>query len=378
MSSKMWIVVHFIKENSIEAVPNTWYNSKEQKCARLLSKNSVKRMIKKRIYPNKFEFKLFSARNLGHPYTSLFEARSKGKKSQFLSDLSSENEDYVINRKTKSTKKDTISSLMTSLIPNPPSLVTGKKNASVNVEFNTVLESEIDMTDSDPEYVLIKTPVKSPNTFNMPVESQYNFNSYYIKSPIGKILVENDGLLTSVYQKHFSGKPLSQSTISTPVETVKTYKRALFMSEPPQKFIKDTVLISETNSKRTIYKKKEDDYSMPPADFQKFVISSLTKIKYDLTALSHTVNACNMILESGGKLMSSNLPNMIKETLLLEKIFPIKVIGELENLEQKIKDDKQFRLNIISKLTLLVETKSVGDSVRRIMSKMFEDNVLLE
>lgn len=57
---------------------------------------------------------------------SLFEARSKGKKAQFLSDLSSENEDYVINRKTKSTKKDTISSSMTSLIPNPPSLVTGK------------------------------------------------------------------------------------------------------------------------------------------------------------------------------------------------------------------------------------------------------------
>ncbi|KAF0682269.1 DUF4806 domain-containing protein, partial [Aphis craccivora] len=112
--------------------------------------------------------------------------------------------------------------------------------------------------------------------------------------------------------------------------------------------------------------------------FQKFVISSLTKIKYDLSALSHTVNASNMILESGGKLMSSNLPNIIQETLLLEEIFPIKSIGELENLEQKLENDKQFRLNIISKLTLLVGTKSVGDSVRRIMSKMFEDNVLLE
>jgi len=78
----------------------------------------------------------------------------------------------------------------------------------------------------------------------MPVESQYNFNSYYIKSPIGKILVENDGLSTSVHQKHFSGKPLSQNTImSTPVETVKTYKRALFMSEPPQKSIKGMIII---------------------------------------------------------------------------------------------------------------------------------------
>lgn len=82
-------------------------------------------------------------------------------------------------------------------------------------------------------------------------------------------------------------------------------------------------------------------------DFQKFVISSLTKIKYDLSALSHTVNASNMILESGGKLMSSNLPNIIQETLLLEEIFPIKSIGELENLEQKLENDKQFRLNIV-------------------------------
>jgi len=65
----MWIVVHFIKENSIEAVPYTWYNSKEQKCAWPLSKNSVKRMIEKRIYPNKLEFKWFSARILGHPYS---------------------------------------------------------------------------------------------------------------------------------------------------------------------------------------------------------------------------------------------------------------------------------------------------------------------
>lgn len=83
------------------------------------------------------------------------------------------------------------------------------------------------------------------------------------------------------------------------------------------------------------------------SDFQKFIITSLTKIKYDLTALSHTVNASNMILESGGTLISSNLPNAFQEALILDEIFPIKSINELEDLEQKIDFDKQFRLNIV-------------------------------
>jgi len=83
------------------------------------------------------------------------------------------------------------------------------------------------------------------------------------------------------------------------------------------------------------------------SDFQKFVITSLTKIKYDLTALSHTVNASNMILESGGTLISSNLPNTFQEAFILDEIFPIKSINELQDLEQKIDFDKQFRLNIV-------------------------------
>ncbi|KAL5239212.1 hypothetical protein ACI65C_006622 [Semiaphis heraclei] len=85
-----------------------------------------------------------------------------------------------------------------------------------------------------------------------------------------------------------------------------------------------------------------------------------------------------MILESGGTLISSNLPNTFQEAFILDEIFPIKSINELEDLEQKIDFDKQFRLNIISKLTLLVGTKSVGDSVRKLMAKMFEDKVLFE
>lgn len=34
----MWIVVHFVTDNAVEAVPETWYNKKNQTCAGRLHK----------------------------------------------------------------------------------------------------------------------------------------------------------------------------------------------------------------------------------------------------------------------------------------------------------------------------------------------------
>jgi len=95
------------------------------------------------------------------------------------------------------------------------------------------------------------SPIKSPavNTFNTPVKSTIvydnvpdkspdNVNNYYLKSPIGKILVEKNDTLSSNHQNHFIGTS-SQPVMNSPVdETMKTYKRALFMSEPSKKTIK--------------------------------------------------------------------------------------------------------------------------------------------
>jgi len=43
----MWIVVHFLKDNTIESDPNVCFNKKDQKCTWPLLKNSVKRIIEK-------------------------------------------------------------------------------------------------------------------------------------------------------------------------------------------------------------------------------------------------------------------------------------------------------------------------------------------
>lgn len=64
----MWIVVHYLNEDSVEAVPETWYKRKEHLCAWPISKKSVKRLIEKRGYPNKLDFKWLPARTLGKKY----------------------------------------------------------------------------------------------------------------------------------------------------------------------------------------------------------------------------------------------------------------------------------------------------------------------
>jgi len=64
----MWIVIHFLNEDSVESVPETWYNRKTKTCAWPISKNCAKRLIEKKTYPNKLEYNWLPARILGHKY----------------------------------------------------------------------------------------------------------------------------------------------------------------------------------------------------------------------------------------------------------------------------------------------------------------------
>lgn len=135
----MWTVVHFIKDDTVESVPNIQYNKKEKRCAWPLSKHSVKKMIEKRAYPNQIDFQWLLARVLGHSYSktqffkyknciiytfffvgSLHEARQKANKAQFFTDLSSRNENNNCRKN--------LSSVMFKRIPSPPTCVISKKN----------------------------------------------------------------------------------------------------------------------------------------------------------------------------------------------------------------------------------------------------------
>lgn len=64
----MWIVVHFLNEDTVEAVPETWFRKLDKTCAWPLQKNLVKKLIEKRSYPNEIDFQWLPARTLGRNY----------------------------------------------------------------------------------------------------------------------------------------------------------------------------------------------------------------------------------------------------------------------------------------------------------------------
>lgn len=56
----MWSIVHFINENSVYAVPTSWF--KNNTCA--WPKRDVTRFLQRRVIPNKFDFNFLPARLL--------------------------------------------------------------------------------------------------------------------------------------------------------------------------------------------------------------------------------------------------------------------------------------------------------------------------
>eukprot|EP00102_Acyrthosiphon_pisum_P024351 XP_016661561.1 PREDICTED: uncharacterized protein LOC107884299 [Acyrthosiphon pisum] len=166
-----------------------------------------------------------------------------------------------------------------------------------------------------------------------------------MKSPIRKITVENISPLHST--QSFSCASTSQCTSQTnPV------KRTLFSSESSSKrFNSDhTVSVSTSSNSKNNKQKQNASFSMSPEDFQNFVISTLTKVKYDIGGLTHTVNASHLILDgiqNNLPVNSSTLSNEFQETFILDEIFPIKSNDELENFERQIENDKNFRSNIM-------------------------------
>lgn len=44
----MWIVIHLLDEDSVESLPETWYNRKTKTCAWPISKKNAKKLIEKK------------------------------------------------------------------------------------------------------------------------------------------------------------------------------------------------------------------------------------------------------------------------------------------------------------------------------------------
>lgn len=59
-----WIIICFLTDNSIEAVPDTWFY--KGKCAWPKVSKLAKKLIEKQIKPNKNDFVYYPARKIGN------------------------------------------------------------------------------------------------------------------------------------------------------------------------------------------------------------------------------------------------------------------------------------------------------------------------
>lgn len=57
----MFSIVHFTAENSVEAVPKNWFNTKKGICAWPKLSNNPSRLIEKLVIPNENEFQFYKA-----------------------------------------------------------------------------------------------------------------------------------------------------------------------------------------------------------------------------------------------------------------------------------------------------------------------------
>jgi len=59
----MYIVVHFQDDDSVEAVPNTWYSNGS--CVWPKKVQNIKKLIEQNIKPNDFQHEILKAKKMG-------------------------------------------------------------------------------------------------------------------------------------------------------------------------------------------------------------------------------------------------------------------------------------------------------------------------
>ncbi|XP_022162403.1 uncharacterized protein LOC111028168 [Myzus persicae] len=241
----MWVVVHFLNEDTVEAVPETWYRKKDKTCAWPIVSKKSKKCIEKKDYPDEKNYQWLPARMLGRKYGSLEEARMKTNRAQFYSDLSA-NEDLNAQRLLKSKSK----------MESPPSLRLKKIKKTVENTGGFDDESDIEDghdSDKDPDYH-ISISVNDPSVSQ--TMTNHN-NKYVMNSPIGKISIEETNL--SIMSSMPPKQPLIESiTLPSPQRSNTT----------PSSNLKKRVLFSTVGSKGSNYHSSNYNtelYGMPNA-----------------------------------------------------------------------------------------------------------------
>jgi len=86
-------------------------------------------------------------------------------------------------------------------------------------------------------------------------------------------------------------------------------------------------------------------------EFQAFAVSSLSKLKFEISNMSSTIHANHIASEAFyknvGHSTSLNLSNNIQQSLDISAIFPITTDDQLKIFDEKLKSNNDFKLNVV-------------------------------
>ncbi|XP_060853397.1 uncharacterized protein LOC132931417 [Rhopalosiphum padi] len=387
-----WIIVEFVDDESVEVVPNCWL--KNNSCAWPKASKQAKKYVQKRIKPNMNDFIFYKSRQIGHKvYSSYNEAKIKLPLAMHKSDLSSA--DDIIDGMTKRKRKFPYyrgQSL------SPATTIKSKKLEKVNNSKQIKMSSN----SCPPRYHDVSQSVNLNEETNIfePSDDSNDVSYDSDKDPLWKIDKSQsksviDGINCITPEKHASSlvnKPIDdiEHIISSPVGTWTVEKnedtQLLYKTSSDRNSIKvKKILFCDQNIENTgssgitanILKLPQDTTILQNQpnisnDFQRFITNTLVNMKYDIGSILSIVQSNSININT----LMANKNTSAKNITNLDNIFPIKNHDELESLEIKIKTDENFKNTLVTQLSVLIDVNDLGNSVRRIVSRMLSDVLL--
>ncbi|XP_016657972.1 uncharacterized protein LOC107883083 [Acyrthosiphon pisum] len=340
----VWNVVHFLEENSIEAVPSQWYNHTLKKCAWPKDRSKIKVFIEKQRQVNTYEFNLYAARisKGGENIETLIEARSKAKDAQFFSELSEDNH----NIKKRKKKKKCISKVISS----PESMSSAVTKHSSEDDDCPILNTSSDLFNSSDHSQSFMTtkPISSSTQKRTKTTEAVKFKNNHIRSNVSlptELLAKTNELLVP-----------EKNNLSCGADKLKEQNAQQMQNSMNTANINISEFADQVLSKMDyFYKRMYNFMAFSNTEFQ-----NLTQGQEEIKKL---INTANMITTEHSDDFEP-----------YGYCWPISSFEELEEIENKL-CDRDFKNKLISQLSR-IGGKTAKEVIKKIMATIFSDAIL--
>ncbi|CAI6363437.1 unnamed protein product [Macrosiphum euphorbiae] len=382
----MWSVVHFLDDSSVEAVPSYWVDN--DKCAWPKNNYRAAKLRDNRAKPNKFEFDFYRAKVLSKNIPSLIVAKEKTNRAQFTTDIS----DYDDNNETQNLLIRSASG---------SNFQSVSRTFDNNSKYNLGLKIKTNKRENLSHKSLFNvSELSDDDGFNMLSDNSIVVNEKY-DSPVFKKQKIYTSSANSNDQNLENSPSADISIESQQLDNV--IVEIISDVEPAIADIPSTTLVStgnNGNSSLSIHRNKainkntnqpnSTDYGTNPKNdmaesgsqsnnnaVNKTLLNYMAYIKIEINKIS---DVQQQILQQISVLNEGCNSNKTPAALVEEidyfiSTWPLSSHDELNDMEQKIQFEKDFKNKVVCEL-IRVGGKSLKDMIYKMMKKIFADTLL--